>query len=148
MLLKTLVILKPSCIQRGIAGEIISRFEKKGLKIIGMKLSLIDSATANLHYEEHKGKPYFDSLVNYITSGPVILMVVEGLDAISMTRKLCGSTLALDAEPGTIRGDYAMRTQRNIIHSSDSEKSAEREISIFFSKTELIEYERNFEVWI
>ena len=145
---KTLVILKPGCIQRGIAGEIISRFEKKGLKISGMKLDKISMDKALIHYEEHKAKPFYQELVDFITSDPVILMVVEGDGAISLTRKIAGATKVEDAAPGTIRGDFSLHTGKNIIHASDGEISAKREINIFFKEEEIIKYKRNCEEWI
>jgi nucleoside-diphosphate kinase len=145
---KTLVILKPGCLQRGIAGEIISRFEKKGLKIAALKLDKISGEKAKVHYEEHAAKPFFQELVGFITSDPVILMVVEGDGAISITRKLAGATKVEDSLPGTIRGDFALHTGKNIIHASDGTESAKREISIFFKNEEIIEYKRNYEEWI
>ncbi|OHD08783.1 MAG: nucleoside-diphosphate kinase [Spirochaetes bacterium GWC1_27_15] len=145
---RTLVILKPDCLQRGISGEIISRFEKKGLKIVAMKLSLISKEKASYHYDEHKAKPFFGELVGFITSSPVILMVVEGDDAIKMARKLSGATKAIDAEPGTIRGDFVMHTGQNVVHTSDGPESAKREIENFFAKEEIIEYTRNIDQWI
>ena len=134
MIEKTLVILKPGCLQRGIIGEIIARFEKKGMKISGLKLDLISKEKAGIHYEEHKAKPFFNELVDFITSNPVVLMIIEGENAISLTRKIAGATKVDDALPGTIRGDYAMHTGKNIIHASDGAASAEREINIFFKK--------------
>jgi len=147
---QTLIILKPDAIQRGIAGEIISRFEKKGLKIVAMKMAIISKEKAEYHYEEHKEKPFFKELVNFITSSPVILMVLEGEDAIKMARKLAGATKAIDAEPGTIRGDFVIHTcpGQNVVHTSDSPESAKREISNFFDKKEIISYQREIEKWI
>jgi len=145
---KTLVILKPGCLQRGIIGEIITRIEKKGLKISAMKLDQIIKDKAAIHYEEHKEKPFFQELVSFITSNPVVLMVIEGENAISIIRKLAGATKVEDAVPGTIRGDYALHTGKNIIHASDGENSAKREISIFFKNEEIINYTRNYDEWI
>jgi nucleoside-diphosphate kinase len=145
---KTLVILKPGCLQRGIAGEIISRVERKGLKISGMKLDLISKEKASIHYEEHKEKPFYKELVDFITSDPVVLMVVEGDNAISIIRKLAGATKVEDSLPGTIRGDFALHTGKNIIHASDGEQSSKREINIFFKEEEILNYKRNYEEWI
>jgi nucleoside-diphosphate kinase len=145
---RTFIILKPDCIQRGISGEIISRFEKKGLKIVGMKLLLVSKEKAEYHYAEHKEKPFFGELVDFITSSPVVVMVLEGDDAIKMARKLSGATKAIDAEPGTIRGDYVLHTGQNIVHTSDSEESAKREINNFFNEKEIVSYKRDFDKWI
>lgn len=145
---KTLIILKPDCIQRMLAGEIISRFEKRGLKIIGIKLTRITKDKAEYHYIEHKGKPFYNDLVGFITSGPVIVMILEGNEAINIARKIAGETKLDDLKPGTIRGDYVMQTGRNIVHTSDSIDSAAREIKNFFSSDEIIEYERDIDRWI
>ena len=145
---RTFIILKPDCIQRGLSGEIISRFEKKGLKIVGMKLILISKEKAEYHYAEHKEKPFFGELVSFITSSPVVVMVLEGDDAIKMARKLSGATKAIDAEPGTIRGDYVLHTGQNIVHTSDSVESAKREIDNFFNEKEIFSYNRDFDKWI
>lgn len=148
MIERTLIILKPDCLQRGIAGEIISRFERKGLKIVAMKMSLLSREKAKQHYIEHETKPFFERLVNFISSSPVILMVVEGEGAIQFARKLAGETKAEDAVPGTIRGDYVLHTGSNIVHTSDSEESAKREIELFFIEDEIIIYKRNISTWI
>jgi nucleoside-diphosphate kinase len=145
---RTFTMLKPGVIQRRIAGDILSRFERKGFEIIAMKLMKIPRRIAETHYAEHAGKPFFGRLVEYITSGPVIAMVLEGDNAILMLRKLCGPTKAEDAAPGTIRGDYAMHTAMNIIHASDSVESAEREIGLFFRPEEIITYEDGNDDWI
>ncbi len=145
---RTFIILKPDCLQRGIAGEIISRFEKKGLKIVAMKLSLVAKEKAEYHYAEHKEKPFFGELVGFITSSPVVLMVVEGDDAIKMARKLSGATKAIDAEPGTIRGDFVIHTGQNVVHTSDSPESAKREIDNFFDAKEIVSYKREIDKWI
>ena len=145
---RTFIILKPDCIQRGISGEIISRFEKKGLKIVGMKLILISKEKAEYHYAEHKEKPFFGELVDFIISSPVVVIVLEGDDAIKMARKLSGATKAIDAEPGTVRGDYVLHTGQNIVHTSDSVESATREINNFFDEKEIISYKRDFDKWI
>jgi nucleoside-diphosphate kinase len=140
---RTLVILKPDAVVRGLIGEIISRFEKKGLKIVGMKMMHFDRELAEKHYEEHKGKPFFEPLIDYVTKGPSIVMVLEGRYAISVVRKMAGATDPKDAAPGTIRGDYGLDVGDaiyNIIHASDSEETAEREIKLFFKEDELFEY--------
>lgn len=145
---RTFTMLKPGVIQRRVAGEIIARIEDKGFEIIGMKMMRIPRSLAETHYREHREKPFFGELVGYITSGPVIAMVLKGDSAIAMLRKLCGSTRAEDAIPGTIRGDYAMHTNTNIIHASDSSESAEREIGLFFKPEEILSYEDGNDGWI
>jgi len=140
---RTLVIIKPDAVVRGLIGEIISRFEKKGLKIIGMKMIHIDRELAEKHYEEHKGKPFFEPLIDYITKAPSVVMVLEGRCAIGVVRKMCGATDPKDAEPGTIRGDYGLDVGDaiyNVIHASDSEETAKREIALYFKDEELLEY--------
>jgi nucleoside-diphosphate kinase len=141
-------MLKPDAVQRGLIGEIISRFEKKGLKIVAMKMLKVDKALAEEHYAEHREKPFFQSLVDYITSGPVVAMVVEGKNAIKIVRTLVGATNPAEALPGTIRGDYGLEVGRNVIHASDSPESAEREISLFFKPDEILEYKRIDEDWL
>ncbi len=145
---RTLIILKPCCIQRCLSGEVISRFEKKGMKIAGIKMSHLSKEQAEEHYNEHKDKPFFTFQVRHITSNPVILMVLEGDNVIKSARKLTGSTNVEEALPGTIRGDYVLHTPINIVHSSDSEKNAEIEISRFFKEDELFSYERVLDNWI
>ncbi|NLF83473.1 MAG: nucleoside-diphosphate kinase [Candidatus Gastranaerophilales bacterium] len=135
---RTFVAIKPDAVQRGLIGEIITRFERKGLKIIGLKIMQIDKETAEKHYAEHVGKPFFENLTNFITSGPIVAMVLEGKNAVEMVRKLMGATNPQNADPGTIRADYAHTMERNVVHGSDSVMSAEREISIFFNENELI----------
>jgi len=141
-------MLKPDAVQRGLIGEIISRFEKKGLKIVAIKMLKVDKALAEEHYAEHREKPFFQSLVDYITSGPVVAMVVEGKNAIKIVRTLVGATNPAEALPGTIRGDYGLEVGRNVIHASDSPESAEREISLFFKPDEILEYKRIDEDWL
>ena len=144
---QTYLMVKPDGVQRGICGEIVSRFEKKGLKLIAMKLMVIPKETAENHYGEHKGKKFYDSLISYITSGPVLAMVWEGENAVSICRNMMGKTNPAESAPGTIRGDYGMVTGLNIIHGSDSVESAEREIRIFFKPEELVSYERTADRW-
>ena len=145
---RTYLMAKSDAVQRGLCGEIISRFEKKGLKLVAMKLMVIPKEVAENHYGEHKGKKFFDSLISYITSGPVLAMVWEGEEAVSVCRNMMGKTNPKESAPGTIRGDFGMQTGMNIIHGSDSVESAEREISIFFKPEELISYDRSADKWI
>lgn len=145
---KTFVMLKPDAVQRNLVGEIISRFEKKGLKLVALKMLLIDEELAHQHYNEHKGKPFFSELVKFITSGPVIAMIWEGEQAVEVARKMMGNTNPLEASPGTIRGDYGLFTGNNIIHGSDSLESANREISLFFSAGEIIIYNKDTDKWV
>ena len=144
---RTFAMLKPGVLQRRIAGEIISRFERKGFKIIAMKLMQIPRELAETHYEEHTEKPFFGELVGYVTSAPVVAMVLEGEEGISRLRLLCGATKVEQALPGTIRGDYASQTTMNIIHASDSPESAKREIGLFFADDEIIDYEDGNAGW-
>lgn len=145
---RTFTMLKPGVLARRITGEIILRIERKGFDIVAAKLVRIPRATAEIHYAEHRDKPFFGELVDYITSGPVFAMILEGDDAIALLRKLCGSTRAEDAAPGTIRGDYAMHTGLNIIHASDSPVSAEREIALFFKPEEIMDWQDGNDTWI
>jgi len=145
---RTYVMVKPDGVQRQLVGEIISRFEKKGLKIVGLKLMQIPRSLAEEHYGEHKGKPFFAPLVDYITSGPVVAMVLEGKNAVGTVREMMGATDPLKAAPGTIRGTYGMDIGRNVIHGSDSPASAEREINLFFRPGELVAYDRALAKWI
>jgi len=145
---RTLVILKPDSIQRNLAGKIISRIEEKGLKITAMKMIFLDKNTAEKLYEVHKGKPFYQSLVDYITSGPIIAMVVEGRDVINVVRKLMGKTNGAEAEPGTIRGDFSTSIEKNLIHASDSDESLKRELPIFFSEEDIIKYSKFDELWL
>ena len=145
---RTYLMVKPDGVQRSLAGEIISRFEKRGFKIIGLKMLQISRATAEKHYGEHAGKPFFAGLVDFITSGPVVAMVLEGSGVINAAREMMGATNPLKAAPGTIRGSYGIDTGRNIIHGSDSPESAAREISLFFKDDELFSYNRDVDRWI
>lgn len=145
---RTYLMVKPDGVQRALCGEIVSRFEKKGLKLVAMKLMTIPRATAENHYGEHKGKKFFDSLINYITSGPVLAMVWEGENAVSVCRNMMGKTNPQESAPGTIRGDFGMVTGMNLIHGSDSPESAAREISIFFRPEELMSYDRSLDKWV
>lgn len=145
---RTFVMLKPDAVQRGCCGEIIARFERRGLKIVGMKMMWIKREMAEKHYAEHKGKNFFEGLISYITSGPVIAMVIEGKNAVKLVRDMIGKTNPQEALPGTVRGDYGIDLGRNIIHASDSLASAEREISLFFTKDEIYEYKKAIDDWI
>jgi nucleoside-diphosphate kinase len=129
---RTLVLIKPDGVRRGLAGEVLSRIERKGLRIVAMDMRVVGRDLAETHYAEHSGKPFYGSLVEFITSGPLVAMVVEGPRAIEAFRALAGATDPVKATPGTIRGDYALEVQDNIVHGSDSPDSAEREIKIFF----------------
>ena len=133
--------MKPDAVQRRLMGKILSRFEEKGLQIVAVKLMQIDEELAKTHYGEHAEKPFFPGLVEYITSSPALAMVIEGEEAITTIRKLVGATNPLEADLGTIRGDYGMDTGRNIIHASDSPASAEREIGLFFDEDEICDYQ-------
>ncbi|TVQ38771.1 MAG: nucleoside-diphosphate kinase [Spirochaetaceae bacterium] len=145
---RTFCMLKPGILQRRIVGRIVSRIEHKGLKICAMKMMRIPRAQCERHYSEHKERPFFKSLVDYMTSGPVVAMVVEGQDAIRYLRQLCGATNPAEAAPGTIRGDFALVTQNNIIHASDGPESARREIELFFTADEILEYEDGNRSWL
>jgi len=145
---RTYAMLKPGVLPRRIVGEIISRIERKGFSIVGLKIMRIPRELAERHYAEHKDKPFFGELVEYITSGPVVAMVLEGEGAVKMLRLLCGATRPEDALPGTIRGDYAMHTNFNIIHASDSPEAAAREIGLFFRPEELVEWADGNKDWI
>lgn len=134
--------------QRGLAGKIISRLERRGLRILAMRLFHMEDAVARKHYAEHEGKGFYESLVAYITASPIIGAVLEGTDAVAITRKTMGATNPANAEPGTIRGDLGVETGRNLIHGSDSLESAEREIALFFEAADLHSYKRDVDPWI
>jgi len=139
---RTLVFLKPEAVMRGLIGEIITRIEKRGLTIAAMKLIQLTTKKAGEIYEMHRGKDFYKPLIEHVTSGPVIAMVVEGPNAISILRNMIGKTNPVEAQPGTIRGDYALTTTKNIIHATDSAENAEREIRIFFSPNEILKYQK------
>ena len=145
---RTLVIIKPDGVQRGLIGSIISRIEQRGLKLVAMKFMQIPMELAGRHYAIHIGKPFYEPLLNYITSSPVVVMVWEGPDAISIVRATMGSTGPANAAPGTIRGDYGLQIGRNIVHGSDGPETAAFEIDLFFDDDELIGWERNTDRWI
>ncbi len=145
---RTLVLVKPDGVQRGLIGEIISRFERTGLKLVALKMLQMDRAMAEKHYAIHKGKPFFEGLVSFITSSPLVAAVFEGKSAVEVVRKIMGVTDPVKAAPGTIRGDLALDIGRNIVHGSDSLENAQKEISLFFSPREIVSYERQVEPWI
>lgn len=134
---KTLILLKPDAVIKGVCGQIIERFEKRGFKIVALKMLQLTKEQAEVHYQEHKGKPFFQELVNFIISGPLIAMVISGENAIKASRNMMGSTNPIDALAGTIRGDFALNVRNNMIHGSDSLVSAEKEIKYFFTESEL-----------
>jgi nucleoside-diphosphate kinase len=145
---RSFLMVKPDGVARGLVGEVISRVERRGLKIVAMKMLRIERELAEQHYGEHRDKPFFSSLISYITSGPVVAMVVEGKDAIKVLRTMIGATNPTEAAPGTIRGDFALEVGRNVVHASDSPASAEREISLFFDESEIMSYSRAGEEWV
>ena len=145
---RTLVLLKPDAVQRGLSGQVIARFEAKGLKIIGIKMILMDRALAGRHYGIHEGKPFFEGLVNFITSSPIVAIALEGPKAVEVVRAMMGVTDPKKAALGTIRGDFGMDIGRNLVHGSDSPENAVTELELFFGDGELISYERNVEPWI
>lgn len=145
---RTLVLVKPDGVQRGLIGEVIRRFENKGLKLVGLKLLKISPDRAHRHYAVHQGKPFYNGLIEFITSGPSIAMVLEGRDAVRLTRLLMGATKPEDSTPGSIRGDFVLFTGQNIVHGSDSPETAAQEIDNFFSKSELVDYELSLARWI
>jgi nucleoside-diphosphate kinase len=145
---RTFVLLKPDAVQRGLVGEIVRRFEQRGLKIVGMKMLRVPRSLAETYYAEHRGKTFFDPLLAYIGSGPVVAMVLEGDSAVALVRVMMGKTDAAQAAPGTIRGDFGLTIERNVIHGSDSPESADREIKLFFDSKELFAYERVDETWL
>lgn len=145
---KTFVMIKPGGVQRELIGEIISRFEKKGIKIVGLKLMRMSREMAEKHYAEHIGKDFFDNLLVTITAGPIVAMVMEGQNVIEIVRKMAGATRPHEALPGTIRGDYVLDTGKNVIHTSDSPESAQREIKLFFDEKEILDYNLATEEWI
>ena len=145
---RTLVLLKPDAVQRGLIGEIAARLESKGLRFAAMKLMRVSEELAHRHYAEHTGKPFFEGLVRFVTSSPVVAMVLEGENAVEVVRNTMGATDPRNAAPGTIRGDLAMTLGPNLMHGSDSEDSASREIGLFFSPEEILDYERDIDGWI
>jgi nucleoside-diphosphate kinase len=145
---KSLVLIKPDAIQRGLAGEIISRLERKGLKIVAMKMLHMDKNLAQRHYAIHKGKAFFEDLVNFITSGPVIAIIFQGKNAVEVIRQMMGETDPAKAHSGTIRGDFGIDIGHNLVHGSDSLENASQEIDLFFSAEEIFNYDRELDTWI
>lgn len=145
---RTFFMVKPDGVQRNLAGRILTRVEAKGLKPIGLKLMIISRDLAVQHYAEHKDKPFFEELVSFITSGPVLAMVLEGENAIQTVRKMMGKTNPFDAPHGTIRGDFGMSMSKNVVHGSDSPESAAREIALFFKEEELLDYDKIDQDWL
>jgi len=144
----TLIILKPDAVQRGLMGQIISRFENKGLQVVGCKLMKISSSLASTHYESHKGKPFYDGLVMFMTSSPVLVLAVRGNSAVTICRGMMGATFGSKAAPGTIRGDFGVSNSFNLIHGSDSPEAAEREVKLFFKPEEVLNWTRAADVWV
>ena len=145
---RTFVMVKPDGVGRRLVGECIRRFEKRGLKLVGLKMQVLAQDLAGKHYAEHRDKPFFPSLVEFITSGPTVQMVWEGNDAVAQVRKMNGATNSLAAEVGTVRGDLGLSLQRNIIHASDAPETAEREIALYFDESELLEYAMPDDHWL
>ena len=142
------VMIKPDGVQRGLVGEVVSKFEKAGLKIIAIKIFVVTREQAERHYAIHEGKSFYDGLIKFITSGPVVAMIIEGKNAIKHTRRIVGSTNPIDATPGSIRGDFALDIGRNIVHAADSIENAQKEYKIYFEEKELIKYDRIDEYWL
>ena len=145
---RTFLALKPDAVQRGLIGKVISRLEEKGFKLVAMKFMKVSNELAEKHYGEHKGKPFFAGLVGFITSGPIVAMVWEGKNVVSTLRKMMGKTNPVEAEEGTIRGDFAVDIGRNVVHGSDGLESAKREISIFFTENEIIDWKPEIQKWV
>lgn len=145
---RSLIILKPDAVQRGLIGPILTRLEQRGLKLIGLKLMRVDEALARRHYAVHEGKPFFNSLVSYITSSPVVVAAVTGKNVVAIVRNTVGATNPAQAAPGTIRGDFAVDIGRNLIHASDSAENGETEIALFFKESDLVSLDRGTDTWI
>ncbi|MEO6437425.1 MAG: nucleoside-diphosphate kinase [Tepidisphaeraceae bacterium] len=145
---RTLIILKPDAVQRGICGEILTRFEKKGLQVVGCKFMKIPTQLAETHYEPHQGKPFYAGLVKFMTSSPVLVLALAGKEAIAISRKMMGATFGSKAEPGTIRGDFGVSNSFNLIHGSDSSEAATRELGLFFREGELVDWTPASQAWV
>ena len=145
---KTLLIIKPDAINRGMMGDIITRIEHNGLVIAGMKMEHLKPEKLRKHYAHHEGKSFFDELIKYMSSIPSVLLLIEGREAVSVMRKLVGATDGTKAEPGTIRGDYSLSTQNNLIHASESREAAEKEVKLFFNSSEIFEYKKMGLEWV
>ncbi|RKY19831.1 MAG: nucleoside-diphosphate kinase [Planctomycetota bacterium] len=145
---RTLIILKPDAIQRGLAGTIINRFEQKGLKLVAVRFRKLEESLLAKHYEDHKQRPFYPGLVRFMGESPVMVMVLEGVEAIATCRKMMGATFGRDADPGTIRGDFGVSRSYNLIHGSDSAAAAEREIGLFFDANEIVEWQPAGHKWV
>lgn len=143
----TLIFLKPDAVQRGLMGQIVGRFESKGLSFVGMKMMSVPKDLAEKHYAEHQGKGFYDGLIGFVTSSPVLVLAIRGVNAVAVCRKLIGATNGQKAEPGTIRGDFGMSGGYNLIHGSDSPESAERELALWFKPDELCSYDKTLDQW-
>lgn len=144
----TLILLKPDCVQRGLCGRVIDRFERKGLKIVGAKLVQVSESLARQHYAEHDGKPFFENLLRFITASPVWALAIRGPEAVTVCRTLIGATDGKAANPGTIRGDFGISKSTNLVHGSDSPESARRELTLWFDDSELHEWDRTLDMWV
>lgn len=145
---RTLIIVKPDGVQRGLVGQILGRLEARGLKLVGLKLMAVPRALAERHYAVHQGKPFYEGLIRYITSAPVVVGVLEGKDAVAVVRSTVGATNPAQAAPGTIRGDLALEIGRNLIHASDAPDTAREEVALWFTESELVSWERSTDRWI
>ena len=145
---RTLIILKPDALQRCLTGELITRFERRGLKLSAMKLMQVPEALAREHYREHEGKPFFDGLIEYITSGPVLVMAVDGPGAVAAVRATVGGTRPVEASPGSIRADFGLMVGRNLVHASDAPETAAKELALWFEAGDFVDYERDVDRWI
>jgi nucleoside-diphosphate kinase len=145
---RTLIIFKPDAVQRGLCGQILTRFENKGLQIAGLKFTRIARETAETHYAPHKGKGFYDGLVKFMTSSPVLVVALQGKNAIAVARKMMGATFGSNAEPGTIRGDFGVSNAFNLIHGSDSPEAAQKELGLFFKPDELIDWTPAIQTWV
>lgn len=145
---RTLIILKPDAVQRGLMGRIVARFEDKGLKVVAASFRRLDESLLERHYESHKGKPFYPGLVRFMGESPVLVLVLEGVDAIAIARKMMGATFGRNAEPGTIRGDFGSSRSYNLVHGSDSPEAAQREIALFFAPDEIVEWQPAGHRWV
>jgi nucleoside-diphosphate kinase len=145
---RTLVIVKPDGVQRGLIGEVLRRLEIRGLKMVGLKMMAVSEELARRHYGVHEGKPFFEGLIKYITAAPVVVAVLEGKDAVATVRSTVGATNPVQAGPGTIRGDLAVEIGRNLVHASDSPETAQSEVALFFKEEELVAWARDIDAWI
>ena len=145
---RTLVLIKPDAVQRQLTGRILARFEERGLRIVGLKLVQVDRALAERHYEVHRGKPFFEGLLAFITSSPLVALALEGPNAIAIVRAMVGATRPHEAAPGTIRGDLAVETAQNLVHASDGPETAAAELALWFEPAELLDYRREVDRWV